>query len=1696
MYIPPSVCSMDGAAFVPVHLRISTQADRFPHRPAVVCGGEKIHFQQMEQLAQSFAALLKSRGLGLNSRIALLCEPGIPLIVSLLAIHKIGAAFVPLSFTFPQQRMDAMLKSSSCMAIVGDRKSLDGVIDSDVEYIAFDREELGRMDIPCSIQLQNDPESTAYIHFTSGSTGTPKGVNILHRNLTYYVDWSARFFQETVKNRLPMTSAMHFAASISQIYSSLAAGETLHILPGYLPKPEKIFAWYADHPDFGFYCVPTVWKSALDWWRNSDLSCRGPVALFLSGEAVYESLLEETFSCFPDMEVWNLYGPTEAVANLSCKRLRAANDSTIGTPLPGTRLYVVKEDGTEAGAQEEGLLYAAGPGISAGYIANKQLTEKAFFPYQSPSDGSVRVYNTGDIVRLTDSLELQFIGRKDQQVKIHGQRIELGEIENRLLAHPQIRNAVVVFLAEEDPCLVAYLETTSDAALPVDMLRGFLARFVTEVMLPQRWIFLPHMPKLENGKIDRKSLPAPDNRRPILGTQFSEAEGAREEKIIGAFQKVLNIQAVGMDDSFFDLGGNSLKALALLIEIEERFSHRLSFQTLFANPDARSLLQNIPTDLSEKNRDIETICSNPHLSRESTRFVRTGKLINSDLLPLTAAQRGLLFFQETYPENGAYTIAYSISLEGTLDIKRLQDALEGLLKRHLPLHSRLSKGEKESVFVPEKIRSVSLVVELLSGVVATERERFVGESISRLAASPFRMDDGPLFRCKLYRLSGEKHVLAWVVNHLVFDGESMAVLLSELQQLYKGKVLAPLPVTFAAVVEKRAGYQHSEAFAKDHAFWQNYLQGAGGFHAFPKLYRRPEKISFQGQRVRGIIDKQLRGKLLLLCRAQGVSLYTVLLAAFAVTLHKFGQQKEYLIATPFANRLQKSESTLIGYFVNTLLYRIQCPAGCRFSDLLAKIATDTIQMLDHQQLPFGELVRILRKQGLQFPPSFFRTLFALHDITDWSKPDEELSIKAKELFNGFAKCDLHFECFDDQQTVTVECTYDQDIIDESAALQLQAVFIQVLQEVSEQCTAKVDGLAALTEEEKDEVLRCSVGDKKEYGAPLTLFGLFQKSCNVYRDLPALSFAGEELTYEELKVKVTRCAAFLASTDLQQKEPVGIYLDNTPELIIAILAAASLGHPYVPLDPGYPQERIRYISEHAGIRHVLTATELKDDPFFTVSSPIFVDAIVASDSSYDATFVNKNNPDDLLYIIYTSGSTGKPKGVMLPNRGVANYLLWMKDCFHTGVDTRILARTSISFDISVWELFLPLISGGTLYLERRADIESPEQTALVIEANGVNIFQFVPSALKLFADAGMFARTASLQKVFCGGEKMPLSLRDEVLSQFDGELYNLYGPTEASIFMSYYHCKVDSPLDKVSIGRPIPNSSLYVLDNNMRLLPRNVAGDLYIGGDILATGYLNDQEKTDKVFCKSPKQLPEKRVYATGDRGRLLSCGKFELLGRDDHQVKIRGYRVELQEIDRAMEHLAGVRQAVTYMQQNSEYDARLHVVVVPDRGAVLTEDNMRAELKSVLPAYMIPSSITLVQSIPLLPNGKINQGALGKQEMMGGASVREKPTESKNDTVEKRIFEIWAEVLGQENFTSKDNFFDVGGHSLLFIKIKELIRSRLDTNFSIVELYKYPNIASMVAQYRQKNGNVAQPAVVSAVRKRIARRIRKYNGKE
>ena len=1647
--------------YPPILLSVLENAKLHPLREGIVCGNKTITYQDLETKINSMTYSLQERNVKKGDIVAILLSPSIEYIISVLGTIKAGATYIPVSVNFPKERIENIINSSESSLIISDRDHSAQLTTNKCECLIYDSLDLTKS--YAEVDTDIEEEDLAYVLFTSGSTGVPKGAKIRHANLSYYTSWTKDFFKTTIQNKLPLTSDINFAAAVSQIFSCLSAGETLHIVSDLLTDPEKLFNWYTQNSEYGLYCVPSVWSLALEWFkkRKNGQVLHPPKALFLSGEDVSQNLISETQTLFPNISIWNLYGPTEAVANLSFKNIVSPDDISIGNPLPGTKFYVLKENGKEAAVGEQGFLYASGPGISNGYLHNAQLTQKTFFDYNSEEDGTVEVYNTGDVVSRIGESEYRFSGRKDQQIKINGQRIELGEIENVLANHVLVSKSVVLFTEKN---IVAYIKNEGLQKISIEELRTYLLQFLPGAAIPEKWVFVDEFPVLANGKIDRKQLPKMDFSRPELDTEYVNPSNEKEEKIVTLFEKVLQVKGVGLQDNFFDLGGNSLKMISLLIEVEELFFQKISFQDFFKDPTPAALFKFLPEDSS-----IEPIIQNL-------------KKVDSERIELSIPQKALYFFLQANPKNTSYNIAYSILLNGAIDIGQLEHAIRTIISKNELLSVHLKIEDGHPYFLKDK-KDFRLTVETLEDVDSSERALFADTGISNIAATPFTLDND-LFKIKLYQIDSNNYVLGFVVSHLIFDGESLPNFIQQLTTFYSNdqskQDLLP-SLSFSEITQLRTTYEKTESYKESVSFWKRYLKDVTAISGLPKIYKQKEHHTFDSGTVQTKIDSTFRKELRHFSAEKEITLNMLLLSAFASTLYRIGNQEEYLIAMPFANRLSKAEQKSIGYLSNTLFVRTKCDRKKSFDKLANEVKSDTIRILDHQKIPLDELMKILRKEGVNFTLNAFKLLFAYHQTDRYSVHNNDLHIKAKEVSNGNAKCDLQFECFDDTDEITLKVTYDKAITDEAFALQFVRILKQTLKDVLEDFNAEIGSIPKIWTSEKETVLRNGSGIRVDYTSELTLFDLFQKASNAHKNAPAIQYYNTVLTYKQLTEKIALAIAHIKNLDLKKEHPVAIYMDHTPEMIIAMLASAALGIPYIPLDPTYPFERTKYIIDHAETNCVLTTSNQSVDFLSENIHTVFIDQVIEGEAITEDIHIEATQ-NDLLYLIYTSGSTGKPKGVMVPNKGVANYLLWMHDAFEISSTSKILAKTSISFDISVWELFLPLISGGTVVLKKRTDMESPEQIAAIINECEVTIAQFVPSGLRLFNDANMFTSVNSLKQVFCGGEKMPIDLKNEAVKQFDGSLHNLYGPTEASIFMAHHRCTENSIYYNVPIGRPIYNSEMYVLDDDQQLVPRGIPGNLYIGGDILAKGYWKNKRQTENAFLPSSKDIDSKVIYKTGDIGRMLMDGNFEFHGRDDSQIKIRGYRVELGEIEAAIKKYPGIRQVVAYKNQMDVNDERLNALIVTDMPVDI--DNLKKALGSELPKYMIPSFIHDVLEIPKLPNGKIDFKALQENTQKktmntDGTHFNTQSKKQDKSDIEASIFRIWSEVIGHEDFSLTDNFFDAGGHSVLFLKIKERLDEMLSMDFSIIELYQYPNIKSLAEEYKKRYANVISDRAAS-----------------
>lgn len=1666
--------------FTSIHENIFFRSLTSPDTVAIIHNNEQVSFGLLNQYSTNMAWELQQSGIGNGSRVGIYMPPSVNLAITILAVLKSGAAYVPLSPSFPEERIRYILHDSDAKLVITDNSLSTLLASMQTRMLIPDWNAL-KQPAEKRVLKPNLIKETdlAYIMYTSGSTGNPKGVMIEHRNLSYYANWFTDHVIPETRVSLLLTSSFIFAAAVTQFYSTLLSGKTLHILdPLLIRQPGKLIEWYSTHPHMGIYCVPTLWSEILNYFETAEgAECKTsvPACVYLSGEAVTDELLNRSFRIFPHLQLWNLYGPTEATANITACRLHQHDKTHIGKPLHGTRVMIVDEEMKPVETGNIGELLASGEGIARGYVNLPELTANTFLSVKNNGNDPARFYRSGDLVKEDESGRIIYIGRKDQQVKIRGYRIELPEIELALLSIPEVKYAVVKVVEnrKNGKTLVAYLEYRGNVSLSVSELRKTLVQRLPDFMVPEIFVRLEHFPQLPNGKIDRKSLPPPGIQRPELGYPALPPSSDHEKSMVRVWEEVLGLEGIGMNDNFFDLGGNSLKANALVLELKSIAGISLPIKSVFEqltpgnlskNPDFSSAkLHSEISDSNEIDQEFADLSENTMPVAEQAATIPAW---------LSENQKALWFMQQTDPELSAYNIFYNIKLSGHLDYTILEETLRAIIGNHEILKTKFrtkkNQSDENETVLNDQVLEIYKSSEDQNPI--SEQEAILN---SRTAASqPFKFDQEPLFRFILYQLGNSQHLLSFIVHHIVFDGYSFDVFLHEFSDLYDKKIATNKsssckPAYYTHFCKNENLYLSGTQYAEDKQNWQTQLLQAPTFFEIATDYPRPETDSREGGQIRRTINPLLKSKLKTLSDSNGASMFMTCLSAFSVLLYRHSGRNDFLIGTPVANRHSKLHLSMIGYFVNTILFRMKIDESISFTDLLISVKDQTLANISHSKFPFSHLNEVLKSDRILGVNPFFQVMFAYHEA-DWTfTTDSGLSGVATEEFFGQSKFDLFTEIFDRHDNAEIVLTYSSRLYHPGTIEILLDHLLQILEHICVSPETSIKAINMVSREEYNMV----INEWNQTTFPCEIKGnlvdLIEKQIEKTPDLPALVSRNEFISYAEMGHKVNVMAANLNSHGVSRGTPVGIHLENSPLMVMCILAVFKAGGVYVPLDPYYPEERLRYVIGKTNIRLLIVDQEY-DNVKHNFSEQIIpgTELLKEYPDQPAVELTEPKIPKDLAYILFTSGSTGNPKGVMIRHESLMSFLSWTKLELDLSPKDTILSSTSINFDISFMELFAPLISGARVVLEKRKELQAPEKVEAILNDLKINTVQFVPSALKALHDAGVIRRTKCLKYIISGGEKLSKTLQEEILSAFDGDLFNLYGPTEATVYATKWHCQRNNNLRIVPIGTPVFNSTIYILDENLNPAPIGVSGEIYIGGKILADGYFDDPYQTEARFLANPfVKGSGNRMYKTGDLAMFRHDGSVELLGRTDQQVKIRGFRVELGEIESVILRFPGVRNAVVNTRALKDEDIRLFAYLVPEPGMNVDVNELRDFLRPHLPAYMIPGHFIIAPAFPVLPNGKTDFASLLKLRP-DPPKIPEFIQLQMNET-ETTLFGLWKELLEHHSFTAHDNFFEVGGHSLLLVKLKDMITDKLNEDVSIVDLFHYPSIHTLSAFLRK-----------------------------
>ncbi len=1635
----------DSVGYHPEKVRPDDNVDRLfedraadsPNALALTAGDLSLTYAELNHRATRLASHLQGLGIGPDVLTFLLLERSPELVVSEIAVFRAGGAYLPMDPTQPAERIRFVLEDSEARVLITTGALLEripGLAIPGCHIVLMDEgfEDVGR----ALVRTPVDPENLAYVIYTSGSTGTPKGAELRQGSLSNLMTWNRGYYAIGPGERASMVASPGFDASVWEIWQALAAGASLHLPPREVVlSPSAYLEWAAaEGITIGF--LPTPLAEAV---------VAEPIPAGLRLRVIQtggDRLLRRPAPGVPYV-LTNIYGPTETTVISTAGPVPPEGEPGgerpphIGRPLANVEGWIVDPDFRPLSGEAEGELWIGGKGLARGYRKRPDLTAERFTPDPFGADGG-RVYRTGDLVRRLSSGDLEFIGRIDFQVKIRGQRIELGEIEAALMRHPAVREAVVILQAGRlVGCVVARPEVQGDS----EALRSFLGLTLPEVMLPTAWIFLDAMPLNPNGKVDRKVLAKLE---PVVVEAAIAPRTPTEAAVAEIWGSELGIASVGATDDFFALGGHSLLAARMVALLRGRFGVEPTQAVIFGRTTVESLAAWIDEERLRSGASAELLPGSPGSEAAPAADARR--------TPLSFAQQRLWFLDRLEPGSVAYNISLRLRFTGSLRPEILGAALDEVVRRHAALRTtfEVPEGAVDPVQVVHPAERRALPGIDLTALPAQDRkpeaERLARGSASRV----FDLRRGPLVRTELLRLdaadAAEHHLLA-TFHHSVFDGGSLEILRREVGRLYEAFAAGrPSPLAEPAMQYPdfsawQRTWMAGGELERQLAFWRERLADPQVVE-LPLDRPRPSVRSHRGAIFERELPARLTEGLEQLGRARAATPFMTLLTGFLALLVRYTGQEDLLVGTPVAGRVRAEVEGLIGFFVNTLPLRVDASGEPSFSALLARVREAALAAYAHQDLPFERLVaEVTQERDLSRNPLFQMILAFL----DWEPaapigPDLVLSA-AEEVYPGTSKLDLSFHVNRTADGLHLWLEYSTALFDRDSIVRLADGFQRLLTGAVAHPDAPLTELPLLGEAERAQL---AAGDQVAFrGHPTGLLhGLFEVQARRTPEAVALVAGDTVLTYAELEARSAGLAWKLKALGAGPEVAIAVCLERRAELIVTLLAVLRSGGFYVPLDPRYPEDRRSFLIEDSGARIVIDERRLAD---------------LESGDAPEETSLPAPEPENLAYLIYTSGSTGRPKAVAIRHHSAVKLAYWAREQFNPEELRGVLACTAVTFDLSVYEIFVTLAWGGAVVLvdDALALLSEPPALPAGLEITLVNT---VPSAMVELLRAG--ALPASVRTVNLAGEALTRVLSDRVYARPETErLFNLYGPSEDTTYSTWSLVEKRSERQP-SIGYPVHDTRGYVVDRRLERLPVGVPGELCLGGDGLARGYLGRPDLTAERFVPDPfATVPGERMYRTGDLARLRSDGVLDYLGRLDHQVKIRGYRIELGEIESALVQLPGVNAATVLVRNEGPAGPRL-VAYVETAGEL---PDFRPALLRTLPEPMVPSAFVALPALPLTPHGKVDRRALSK--IAPGPESRRVSGPPRTPT-EVSVAAIWSELLGiegVEGIGAADDFFSLGGHSLMATRLIALVSERLGVDLPLRVIFQESTVARLAA---------------------------------
>ena len=1626
-----------------LHL-LEQQVQKRPHHIALVAPpflSHHLSYGQANGRANQLARVLRQKGVMTGVIGAVMVDRSLEMVLAILAILKAGGAYLPIDPEFPPRRAAYLLNDSRARVLFSQspRPPFETIDPADPRLFAGETADLG-----FGPQI-TDP---AYVIYTSGSTGLPKGVLVQHDSLLNLVLTLEGKYPLLSSDAYLLNTAFVFDVSVTELFGWFLGGGRLVVLASDGHRdPHQIvdtIEWaQVTHVNF----VPPMFKAVLDYLDAHQVGKISSLKyIFLAGEALAPGLVRRFEAFSTGIALEDLYGPTEGTVYASGYSLldwEGGDRVPIGRPLANVQLYILDNDAQLLPIGIPGELCIAGKGVARGYLNNPELTAKKFVGYHILTPKSQILYRTGDLCRFLPDGRIDFLGRMDHQIKIRGIRIELAEIEGCLLRHKDIKEAVVVARkdAQGGAILCAYF--VSPRVESVYRLRDDLRQELPYYMVPTFFLQIDEMPLTATGKIDRRGLPQVD----MLPDGCRVAPRDRwEEEIAAIWSAVLGIERekIGIDHNFFELGGHSLTGISVIVRIHQAFNVRLSLGEIFKFPMIRGLAEHIK-------------------AAESERYIPIEPAEKREYYELSSAQKRLYILFQMKPDTVAYNLPAFFELAAAPDEERLQEAFENLIECYESFRTSFHLRGGEPVqrihadvdFNIHYFRSGERLADLVLAVNEVE-EGVSRKGFMQAFIRPFDLSTVPLLRAGVLRTGDDRYVLMVDVHHIVFDGISLEIFHGDLAALYgspgvsAGSSPKPLKIQYKDFARWQNRQMREGKFLAQQAYWLEEFSQPPPVLRLPYDHARPEIQSFSGNACRFPLAAGETAALSALARGENATLFMILLAAYYVLLFRLSGQQDIVVGTPAAGRRHEALEHIIGMFVNTLPLR-HYPAGDQsFRYFLGEVRKKAIDAFENQEYPFEELVEkatISRDTGRN---PLFDAVFTFQQVEKHRLRDADSVLKPHAFAYKIAKFDLVLNARQEGEGLWFDLEYSLKLFRETTVLRFMAYFTAIIHEIVTEPARKVGEIEILSANEKRQLLLDFNNTRKGYPGGETIQRLFEQRVSGTLDFtavvgPALAFETvTTITYRELAERAAGLAHLLRAEGLGPGKIAAILMEGCLEMVIGILAILQAGGAFLPVDPGYPPDRIDYLLADSGARIVLDANLLSRPGRLKVNKrPVPHSQAVCS---------------DLAYVIYTSGSTGRPKGVMVAHRSLVNLCTWHNDRFSVSSGDRASRYAGSGFDASVWETFPYLLVGASLFIVPTDIKLDMERLNLFFETHRISI-AFLPTQIY---EQLRGLENHSLRLLLTGGDKL------KRYTPGNYRLVNNYGPTENTVVSTSFPVAKGS--DNIPIGRPIDNTQILVLDRDgLFLQPMGVPGELCIAGEGLARGYLNNPELTAEKFINIAAKAREgTRSYRTGDLVRWTADGNIEFLGRIDDQVKIRGNRIELGEIESQLVKHDSVEAAVVLSQEDGSGENCLVAYIVPPPTSPTNRTSrtnrtiplkLRQYLSRTLPEYMIPSYFVPLEKIPLTPSGKVDRRALpGIRGFRPDLDVEYKPAGSE---IENLIEKIWKDILKLDRVGIYDKFFDLGGNSLKFIQVNERLKENVHADIPVISMFRFPTIASL-----------------------------------